>query len=188
MTPAKNAWRAVIATLANDEARLAFARLVAEDGAEHPVDVLDGLGSVKGARVRGALLQAGLAVDGDDGLRARPEVFREILSASPRRRPQDSERFLRAGRIDRYPSGMSEREALLRRVADQLDIGGRTLSEPELGDALAALTDDVATLRRYLVDLGILERTRDGRQYRLAAPPAPAAPLSARSKTVRLRR
>ena len=37
------------------------------------------------------------------------------------------------------------------------------------GDRLARFTRDPAALRRYLVDAGLLERTRSGSEYALAA-------------------
>ena len=60
---------------------------------------------------------------------------------------------------------------------------GRSYSEPEINAALRDWNRDVApviqtdhvTLRRLLVDYGLLERTSDGRAYRVGFPSSPVA-------------
>ncbi len=42
---------------------------------------------------------------------------------------------------------------------------GEILTERAVNDRLAAIVDDVAAMRRYLVDAGLLERSRDGGAY-----------------------
>ena len=44
----------------------------------------------------------------------------------------------------------------------------RRLSEPELNAAIAMFAADVALVRRDAVDAGVLERSADGSEYRLA--------------------
>jgi hypothetical protein len=45
--------------------------------------------------------------------------------------------------------------------------GEEDLPEAALNERLAQLTDDVATLRRYLVEAEVVERFPDGSGYRL---------------------
>lgn len=60
---------------------------------------------------------------------------------------------------------------------------GRSYTEPEINGVLRAWKRDVApairadhvTLRRLLVDYGHLERTADGREYRVGFPARPMA-------------
>lgn len=90
------------------------------------------------------------------------------------------ERVLKLG-ADRGPRGFPrarrDREILMKSITLELD-ERRTYSEREVNDALKrwkreiapALECDHVTLRRWLVDYGHLERTRDGKQYRVGFP------------------
>lgn len=53
---------------------------------------------------------------------------------------------------------------ILRQVAAQF-AGGRTYTEREVNEILKAIWDDYATMRRYLVEYGYLNRTPDGAHY-----------------------
>ena len=75
------------------------------------------------------------------------------------------ERFLHGERIDHYPARVSERRELLDWVVTRTLGEGEVLSEPEINARLATFTDDVATLRRYLVDEGFLFREPNGQSY-----------------------
>jgi len=90
------------------------------------------------------------------------------------------ERLLRLG-ADRGPRGFPrarrDREILMKSVTLELD-EKRTYSEREINAHLKrwkreiapALETDHVTLRRWLVDYGHLERTRDGKEYRVGFP------------------
>lgn len=89
---------------------------------------------------------------------------------APRPRPQadDITRFLdRDGRIDRYPLRSPQRRELLELIVERAVPHGRVFTEAEINECLGpfAPADDVAVLRRYLVDHGLLERTRSGSEY-----------------------
>lgn len=80
----------------------------------------------------------------------------------------DIARFLdRDGRIDRYPLRSSDRRALLTWVAAQALPRGEVIDEATVNARLEpyAPAGDVAVLRRYLVDHGLVERTRSGSEY-----------------------
>jgi hypothetical protein len=76
-----------------------------------------------------------------------------------------------------FPRGARDREILLKSIALELD-EKRTYSEREINehlkrwkrDVAPAIESDHVTLRRTLVDYGHLERTRDGKEYRVGFP------------------
>ncbi len=108
---------------------------------------------------------------------ARAAAFRQDddgvwRRAAPRPRvaADDITRFLDAsGRIDRYPLRSAQRRELLTWVAARAFSPADRLTEPQVNDRLApfAPAGDVAALRRYLVDHGLLERTASGSEYAL---------------------
>lgn len=53
---------------------------------------------------------------------------------------------------------------ILQQVAAQFE-PGRQYTEPEVNELLRAIWDDFATMRRYLIEYGYLERKRDGSAY-----------------------
>lgn len=152
-------WRPVVAALANRDARAVWARLVL---GEEPG------GSARDLRALALLEGAGLVVRSAEGVRADDAVLRRLLaeSASVRPRPRGVQRFLRPdGRIDRFPAGAADRDELLAHVADATLGGEETIAERELTERLARFADDPVTLRRYLVDAGLLTRTASGSEY-----------------------
>ena len=53
---------------------------------------------------------------------------------------------------------------ILRQVAAQFETG-RQYTEPEVNAILKDIWEDFATMRRYLVEYGYLDRTKDGKTY-----------------------
>ena len=82
----------------------------------------------------------------------------------------------------RFPRRRSDREILMKSIQLLLD-SRRTYTEGEVNEVLKVWCRDVApaidvdhvTLRRMLVDYGELERTADGRAYRVGFPARPVA-------------
>jgi hypothetical protein len=80
----------------------------------------------------------------------------------------------------RFPRRRRDRQILLKSILMLLD-GARSYSEGEINEALRtwsrevapAITTDHVTLRRLLVDHGLLERTADGGVYRVGFPARP---------------
>ena len=70
------------------------------------------------------------------------------------------------GRVARWPARRAQQLIVLDYIAAQLD-EGRVMNERELGDFLETVHafHDAALIRRELVDLGVLERKRDGSSY-----------------------
>lgn len=151
-----NAWRRLVASLANPELRRVFAELVlAED-----IQLTD----ARRERALGRLRDAGL-VEPDGSL--RDEVFTELLAASPPVVKRGVERFLDAeGRIQQWPTGADDRDELLDWLADRVLPVGESIDERTLTERIAAFSGDPVAYRRYLVDAGIASRSRDGSAYR----------------------
>ncbi|WP_425841761.1 DUF2087 domain-containing protein [Microbacterium sp. PA5] len=86
----------------------------------------------------------------------------------PRAAADDIARFLDAsGRIDRYPLRAADRGELLQWVAARALPAGVVLAERRVNELLApyAPGEDVAALRRHLVDHGLVDRTASGSEY-----------------------
>jgi hypothetical protein len=82
----------------------------------------------------------------------------------------------------RFPRGARDRAILMKSIVMQLD-SSRSYSEAEVNHALTewkqrvapAIDTDHVSVRRLLVDHGHLERTADGRRYRVGFPARPIA-------------
>ncbi|MDR2620300.1 MAG: DUF2087 domain-containing protein, partial [Propionibacteriaceae bacterium] len=79
-------------------------------------------------------------------------------------------RFLSpTGEIVAMPAKQGKRVALLSWLVQRVVAPGERINEPELNARLANYHSDVAMLRRYLVDFGLLARTPDGHTYSLVS-------------------
>jgi hypothetical protein len=76
--------------------------------------------------------------------------------------------FFRDDRLISIPARAGKREVLLRVIVDRAFPEDRAYEEKEVNMRLALLHPDVAALRRYLVDAGLM--TRDAGIYRRASP------------------
>ncbi|MCL6421940.1 DUF2087 domain-containing protein [Brachybacterium sp. JHP9] len=103
---------------------------------------------------------------------AAPREAPDPARAEPARAPIDPEAarteherllrpFLRDGRILSIPSRRRARFALMLELLARFPLG-RTLPESEVNEILRPLHEDVAFLRRELVDYGLLEREAPG--------------------------
>jgi hypothetical protein len=107
------------------------------------------------------LVDAGLVTPDGDGYRAVPEVFREALAKAPSD-PLDG--LFRHGRLITIPHSGRRRQLLLAHLAERFE-PGRLYTEQDVREKLSMVHDDHATLRRYLVDEGLLQRSNDGGAY-----------------------
>lgn len=156
-----NGWRTVIAMLANPDTRHVMARMMLGDdlaSATHE------LGPSKRRKVMRSMQRSGLV--GADGLIV-DGVFRALLEESPVVRREGIERFLDEKRIRQYPANLEERGRLLAWVARDAFRADEVLGEQAVNERLALYHDDVAVLRRYLVDYQLVERRSDGTEYAL---------------------
>jgi hypothetical protein len=157
-------WRRVVATLANNDARTAYAQIVL--GAKLP-DVVAGLNDQRRNRAIAALFGSGLVErNAANELEAPAAIFRDLLRQQPRRPAQNGlARFMRLGRIERYPANMAERRELLAWILSEAIEPGEHLTEKQVNERLLSYSDDVVMLRRYMIDFGLLERTPSGSSY-----------------------
>jgi hypothetical protein len=162
----------------------AIAGLLADDGRRRVVAALV-LGSATVVEIRGAtglsaravatalarLADAELVVRGEDGTHVLlAEAFRRAaIAAAPERPapdptgevPEDAARvlrtFFRGGRLTSIPIQRSKKVIVLDRLAQEFDVGTR-YSERQVNAILRRFHEDVASLRRYLVDEEFLSR------------------------------
>jgi hypothetical protein len=91
-----------------------------------------------------------------DAARERPQRQRELADAT-----EEQQRVLRnfvdRGRLVRLPARQGQRRVVLEYVAGRFE-PDRQYAEPEVNELLKSLHDDHVSLRRYLVDEGLLDR------------------------------
>ena len=122
------------------------------------------------ARALGHLLSAGVIVQDENGIHAEPRVFAEAAwtLSLPRVKPDLSDAtpekaaVLRnfmdgSGHLDTLPARSAKRRLVLEYVATRFE-PRREYRERDVNAVLEEVHDDYVTLRRYLVDEGLLER------------------------------
>ncbi|MDQ3878350.1 MAG: DUF2087 domain-containing protein [Actinomycetota bacterium] len=82
---------------------------------------------------------------------------RSAREAGPAGASEVVARFIKGGRLTSMPSARAKRYAVLDHIAQSFE-PGRRYPEKEVNEVLDAYFDDYVTLRRYLVDEGLLER------------------------------
>lgn len=117
------------------------------------------------------LQTSGLVYRDREGYRVDVDLLREVARASnpkPRRggdefADQAGERrtilrtFIQGGRLATMPAAAAKREVVLEHIATVFEPGVR-YAEKEVNAILRSWFDDYASLRRYLVDAGLLSR------------------------------
>jgi hypothetical protein len=149
-------WRGVLAVLVNPRLRRALAELIVET--DPPLTAPERRDARRILDQRGILTPA---------LQLDERRLRAMLVAGRGEEPQGVDRWLRSdGRIGRWPRTAADRTELLDWVAERLLGSGELLTERDLTQRLTAFTSDPNTLRRALVDAGLLGRNADGTDYR----------------------
>jgi hypothetical protein len=175
---AEAARAAELLTQLSNPARLrAFAGLVArgkEGFSVTEMSFLLDMTKPEAGEALGRLAALGLASGSGDGYyRAKPEVLREAAQALVGTLPiapllkeyPQLKSFFAHGRLTSLPPTLSERyEQIAELLARFLAVEG-VLTEDEVNKRLAVVTDDVAAVRRMLVETGWLERDRAGTSY-----------------------
>ncbi len=118
------------------------------------------------------LVRAGIVVqEGDGQYRLEPSGLRELARDLPQPTPpadivfagmteEEGEvlaRFFRGRRLTEIPATRSKRLVVLERIALEFEPGVR-YAEAEVNEILSAFHEDHVSLRRYLVDEGLLDR------------------------------
>jgi hypothetical protein len=145
--PAQLDPRRVVAALGNDERRQVFAAAILGVPVDLPPRRLEK--ALRQLRDAGVLDANGHVVEA------------AFVIAEQKRDPLHP--FVVDGRIDYYPVKWEQTLEILHWVVTTLP--QRSMSEREINEHLAHRTTDVALLRRYLVDAGLVTRTSDGGSY-----------------------
>lgn len=158
--------------LALDPGRLAvLGALAARPGTADDIAERSGQGRRATLEVLAALVQSGLATQGEAGYELDVEALRAVahqLPAAPPPHPrvgfgmtaeeqQILGRFFRGERLVEIPAAHGKRRVILERLALEFEPGVR-YREPEVNDLLSRFHEDHASLRRHLVDEGLLDR------------------------------
>jgi len=159
--PTSEAWRAVLAALVNPRLRRTLAEIIVQSDPE--------VSAPERREARSILMQSGLLTPAQQLDEPR---LRAMLRAD-RTEKEGVDRWLRAdGRIDHWPRSADDRLELLSWIAERLIGADEVLAEKPFTQKLFAFTTDPNTLRRALVDAGLIERNADGTDYRLSHPSA----------------
>lgn len=154
-----NAWKQVVASLADDGRLRLFGRVVVESPAEADLTTDD-------RRRLAPLLAAGIVVRDDAGsLRADHGRFAALLVGGSAPQQSGPERFLSDGRLLRSPKRLRDRQLVVRYLASQVLPLDEPVTELTLTKRLAERAADPVSLRRSMVDAGLVHRTRDGAEY-----------------------
>ena len=162
---------AIAGLLADDDRRAVVAALVLGASTVAEVVHATGLSARKVASALARLLDGELVVRGDDGSHLLlGEAFRRAAIASAPARPEpdptgdvpeDAARvlrtFFRGGRLTSIPTQRAKLLVVLDRLAQEFELGQR-YPEREVNRILREYHDDVAALRRHLVDEELLSR------------------------------
>ena len=110
---------------------------------------------------------------------AQPELATEVEEDAYRQKVLET--FIRRGRLTRIPAQRRKQQIVLERVAEEFE-PDRDYVEREVNQVLVEFHDDVAALRRGLVDLRLMERA-EGVYRRTRGAPAPGAHPAGRGGT-----
>jgi hypothetical protein len=162
-------WRPIVAALADPVRRAVYASVVGSDvGTAANTAAKLNISPKKRDRALAALVGAGLLLSTEGGFVVDGTIFKRLLDQDPQPTKHGIDRFIRNGRIDQYPARPDDRTELLAWAADQALTLDEVIGEREINSRLELLVDDFASLRRYLIDAGLLQRDADGRTYRRA--------------------
>ncbi|MEU4420184.1 DUF2087 domain-containing protein [Actinoplanes sp. NPDC024001] len=167
----------ILMQLSNPTRLRAFAELVKEgnNGASlFELSIHLDLPKPEVAEVCGRLVGAGLATGTGNGVfRARTDVLREAAQALGRVQPiaallgeyPQLKSYFSHGRLTSLPPTMSERYQQIGELFARFLAVEGVLTEEEVNQRIAVVADDVAAVRRMLVETGWLERDRAGTSY-----------------------
>ncbi|MBG0568563.1 DUF2087 domain-containing protein [Actinoplanes aureus] len=178
----------ILMQLSNPTRLLAFAALVKEGNNGATLAELSihlDLPKSEVGEVCGRLVGAGLATGTGNGVfRARADVLRDAAQALVRVQPvapllseyPQLKSYFSHGRLTSLPPTMSERYQQIGELFARFLAVEGILTEDEVNQRIAVVADDVAAVRRMLVETGWLERDRAGTSYGSArALPQPPA-------------
>lgn len=155
--------------LAENDRLRTYAAVVLGAGTIDEIVELGGVSAVQVGKAMRKLTRGGLVTSDENGrFTAGPQVFKDaVMAADARDRPEpldsDPERdallqaVFRHGRLRHLPSSTSKQIVVLEHLVTDFSFD-RRYPESEVNALLKERYDDHATLRRYLVDHGLLAR------------------------------
>ena len=156
--------------LADDDRRRVFAAIELGGTTLDAAATLAGLPVPRAAKALSTLAASGLVVQGDEGGLFVVGVAFQVAARAALSRPASEEHgdrsgearrvfdaFVRDGRITQIPTNRQKRLVLLDWLAQDFDPGAR-YSEQTVNVVIGKRHADTASLRRYLVDEGFLDR------------------------------
>lgn len=154
-----------MALLAEEDRLRVLAAVVLGSASVEDIAAATRIDDTRVVKALGRLRSGGLVASEGGGFEARPEVLKAAArAADPDAEPPDQREadpvlrvFMRGGRLTSIPAGHAKRMVVLDRIAQQFE-PGRRYPEPAVNEAIAAFHPDYATMRRYLVDEGFLQR------------------------------
>jgi hypothetical protein len=149
----------VVRALAEPTRLRAFAAVVLGAGTLADVAAASGLKVKDAGTALSKLREAGLV----EGEPARPADLKPLAATLTEAMPADGlAPFIRGGKLISLPVAHDRRRKILEHVAAQAFTARTYYEEKEINERLAAWCDggevDHVTIRRYLVDFGLLER------------------------------
>lgn len=167
----------LIGLLAEPKRLRVFAAVVLGARTSAQVSEVSGVDQRTVGRALARLADGGLVAQHADGYLPLPDVFKQVAIATAPAEPAapghaDDRvaavlgRFIRDGRLRSMPAQAGRRQVVLAHIVLAFE-PGRSYREPEVNAILRSWTDggsvDHVTVRRYLVDAGLL--CRDGDTY-----------------------
>jgi hypothetical protein len=171
-SPTDAAVQAIIGVLADPDRRRVLAAIELGATTLHDAANAGGLTESRAAKALARLVNSKVVVgDIDGGLRVDDELFRDTARAVLARQPSDEhtdeppqrrrilDAFVRHGQITSMPTVPWKRQIVLDWLAATFEVG-RRYPEREVTVALEGHAEDAVSLRRALVDAGMLDRDR----------------------------
>lgn len=164
-------WRGIVAALVGDASATALARVILGDVRD---DVVPGFTAKKSRRALEILHPYIKRGDVDSEVSLDREKLRALLQPPEGRGSREDQsvvvdKFITNElRLTVFPSRPEHRRVVLEFLARRLFRPNEELQEVQVNERLKVVTEDFATLRRYLIDFALLTRYNDGTSYRLA--------------------
>lgn len=162
--PQNNKWVEIAAGLKNQNMRKALGLVLAGEQ-----DRLDG--STQNAKDLQRWAKIGLLRQENEHWQLNEQLLSDTLAAASATNTQRTGilRFFTDSRLNALPARPAERHAVMLHIRDQVLAAEESLREDQLNERLAVIHEDVALLRRYMVDHGLVHRDAAGTDYRLPA-------------------
>ncbi len=159
--------RHLLAALADPERLKLYASIVRFG------DAAEAASGKTGQKHLARLIKAGLVEPLPDGtFKADAAVFQEALAAETQGEeqgvPKELRPFFAEGRLRSVPMRAAVRHELLAYLVRTLFEENHPYTESEVNQRFTTVHTDTAMLRRYCVEGGLLQRTKDGASYQAA--------------------